>query len=89
MAESVVVTPAGELAVATRPGQVWRIGYRPAPWAWTPWQYAGVEGRFTGRWDDPRGAFRTICAGRELLACLGGPRSVPPRPAAGARPGQH
>jgi hypothetical protein len=70
MAESVVVTPAGELAVATRPGQVWRIGYRPAPWAWTPWQYAGVEGRFTGRWDDPRGAFRTIYAGRELLACL-------------------
>ena len=31
-----------------------RIGFRPAPWEWTPWEYA-TGGRFTGRWDDPGG----------------------------------
>jgi hypothetical protein len=70
MAQPVVVTPAGGLAASLDPGRVWRVGYRPDPWAWTPWQYAGETGRFSGRWDDPRGSFRTVYAGCELLACL-------------------
>jgi len=56
--------------VSVNPGVVWRVGYRPKPWAWTPWQYVGDTGRFTGRWDDPLGSFRTVYAGRDLLACL-------------------
>jgi len=56
--------------VSVNPGVVWRLGYRPKPWAWTPWQYVGDTGRFTGRWDDPLGSFRTVYAGRNLLACL-------------------
>ncbi len=56
--------------MSVNPGVVWRVGYRPKPWAWTPWQYVGDTGRFTGRWDDPLGSFRTVYAGRDLLACL-------------------
>ena len=70
MALRTVATPNGNLAVGVDPGRVWRVGYRPDPWAWTPWQYAGETGGFTGRWDDPEGSFRAVYAGRELLACL-------------------
>jgi hypothetical protein len=58
-----------QLQVDVDPGVVWRVGYRPDPWAWTPWQYA-VGGRFGGRWDDPAGEFRTVYAGGSLLGCL-------------------
>lgn len=70
MARRTLTTRAGNLTGVVDPGRVWRVGHRPDPWAWTPWQYAGEDGRFSGRWDDPRGAFRTVYAGRELLACL-------------------
>ena len=70
MDQRIVDTAAGGLAVSVNPGVVWRVGYRPKPWAWTPWQYVGDTGRFTGRWDDPLGSFRTVYAGRDLLACL-------------------
>ncbi|HZI97807.1 MAG TPA: RES family NAD+ phosphorylase [Actinomycetales bacterium] len=52
------------------PGRVWRVGYRPDPWAWTPWHHVGSTGRFVGRWDDPRGSFRTVYAGRSMVVCL-------------------
>jgi hypothetical protein len=55
--------------VAARDVAVWRIGYRPDPWAWAGWEWAS-NGRFHGRWDDPEGRFRTIYAGSSLLACL-------------------
>ncbi len=48
--------------------QVHRVGYAPDPWAWTPWQYAH-DGRFTGRWDDPDGLWRTLYVGHSRLAC--------------------
>lgn len=65
-----VVTVGGRLLqVDVDPGVVWRVGFRPDPWAWTPWQYA-VDGRFGGRWDDPAGEFRTVYAGESLLGCL-------------------
>jgi len=50
-------------------GVVWcGAGYRPQPWAWT-WTYVGDTGRFTGRWDDPLGSFRTLRRAN-LLSCL-------------------
>jgi hypothetical protein len=70
MVRHTVITAAGNLAATVDPGRVWRVGYRPNPWAWTPWQYAGDNGRFNGRWDDPAGTFRTVYAGAGLLACL-------------------
>ena len=27
---------------------VHRVGYRPDPWMWTPWKYAGADGTFEG-----------------------------------------
>jgi hypothetical protein len=65
-----VSVPGGRLEVDLDPGRVWRVGYPPVPWAWTPWEYAGPGGRFGGRWDDPTGEFRTVYAGQSLLACL-------------------
>jgi RES domain-containing protein len=65
-----LTVPSGSLEVDVDPGRLWRVGYRPDPWAWTPWEYAGPGGRFGGRWDDPAGEFRTVYAGQSLLACL-------------------
>lgn len=48
---------------------VWRVGYKPDPWAWVGWEWA-TDGRFHGRWDDRDGNFRTVYAGSTLLACL-------------------
>lgn len=58
-----------ELRDGTR--QVWRVGHRPDPWAWSDWLYANDEGgRFNGRWDDQNSDFRTLYTGESLLACL-------------------
>lgn len=48
---------------------VYRVGYRPDPFAWTPWQYAAA-GRFEGRWDDQDGRFRTLYVADRLMGCL-------------------
>lgn len=51
--------------------RVWRVGYRPEPWEWADWRWAGAGGRFTGRWDAlDAGLYRTIYAGESLFACL-------------------
>lgn len=63
------VAGGGDLEVDEDPGQVWRVGYRPQPWAWTPWEYAD-QGVFPGRWDDPEGEYRTVYVGDTLLSCL-------------------
>lgn len=70
MTTRTVTTAPGALSATVDPGAVWRVGYAPDPWSWTPWQYAGEAGCFSGRWDDPRGAFRTVYAGSQLLGCL-------------------
>ncbi|GGM10005.1 RES family NAD+ phosphorylase [Nakamurella endophytica] len=62
-------TADGPVAVLNHPGTVWRVGYLPDPWNWTPWEYA-EQGRFHGRWDDPDGRYRTLYAGVSLLGCL-------------------
>lgn len=49
--------------------KIHRVGFAPDPWAWTPWIYAH-EGRFTGRWDDPEGTWRTVYGGVSAKACL-------------------
>jgi hypothetical protein len=49
VAHCVIATPTGNLMAAVNPGAVWRVGHGPDPWAWTPWEYAGDDGRFHGR----------------------------------------
>jgi hypothetical protein len=58
------------LEVRDGTSQVWRVGHRPDPWAWSDWLYANDEGRFNGRWDDQHSEFRTLYTGESLLACL-------------------
>lgn len=55
-------------AVARQDTTVYRVGYAPSPWEWTPWEYA-TNGRFVGRWDDPDGVWRTLYCGISALAC--------------------
>lgn len=66
---ALIETPTGALLGVDLFGQrVFRVGYRPSPWQWTPWVYAD-HGRFDGRWDDPDGIWRTLYVGSSLLAC--------------------
>ncbi|MFX1759933.1 hypothetical protein [Rhodococcus sp. As11] len=46
----------------------YRVGYPPTSWEWTPWEFA-TDGRFTGRWDDPAGVWRTLYVGATHLSC--------------------
>lgn len=64
-----VTTAAGPVACADAGGRlVYRVGYPPQPWAWTPWEFAD-QGAFNGRWDDPDGTWRTLYVGDSRLAC--------------------
>lgn len=58
------------LPASGAPGDVWRVGYEPDPWQWTPWQFASDDGRFNGRWDDQRAQFRTLYTSDSLLGCF-------------------
>lgn len=62
-------TPFGPLALSTPSVQMFRVGWAPDAFGWTPWEYADA-GRFHGRWDDPDGLFRTLYVGEQLLGCL-------------------
>lgn len=65
-----MTTAAGDLLCQDAGGRpVHRVGFEPAPWSWTPWQYA-EHGRFSGRWDDPDGIWRSIYVGESRLACF-------------------
>lgn len=64
------VPEAPQLVVVDAAEEVWRVGFKPEPWAWSGWEWAAADGRFHGRWDDRQGNFRTIYAGSTLLACL-------------------
>ncbi len=54
------VIEAPQLVVVDAAEQVWRVGFKPEPWARSRWEWAGADGRFHGRWDDQQGNFRTI-----------------------------
>jgi hypothetical protein len=49
--------------------QISRVGFASEPWAWTPCEFAD-GGRFTGRWDDPNGIWRTLYVGDSRLVCF-------------------
>jgi|SoiMethySBSTD1v2_1073268.scaffolds.fasta_scaffold1359316_1 hypothetical protein len=68
--ESRTHTPSGDLHTVRRHQvPVHRVGFAPAPWNWTPWEYAGTDGCFHGRWDDPHGTWRSLYTGFSALAC--------------------
>ncbi len=62
-------TPHGPITTSTRTTTpIYRVGYAPSPWEWTPWEYA-TDGRFAGRWDDPDGVWRTLYCADTPLTC--------------------
>lgn len=46
--------------------QIFRIGFEPDPWLWSPWEFAP----FNGRWDDPQNQYRVLYAGTNAFACF-------------------
>jgi hypothetical protein len=50
------------------PTEVFRIGYEPDPWIYTPWQFS-TDGRFGGRFCDPSGNWRVLYTGSTALSC--------------------
>lgn len=66
---STIGTPRGPITTSIRASTpIYRVGYAPSPWEWTPWEYA-TDGRFAGRWDDPDGVWRTLYCADTPLAC--------------------
>ena len=43
-----------------------RVGRLPDPWAWPAWEYAGADGTFGNRWDDPQDVYRVLYACTDL-----------------------
>jgi hypothetical protein len=43
-------------------GPLYRLARAPDPWAWPDWSYAGLDGTFGNRWDDPLGSYRVLYA---------------------------
>ena len=50
------------LAVTRPAGNLYSVGRAPDAWAWPPWEYAGEDGTFGNRYDDPRGEYRVLYA---------------------------
>lgn len=55
--------------VAVDDHPVFRVGFPPDVWRFTPWEYAS-SGKFDGRWDDPAGGFRVLYAADSLRGCF-------------------
>jgi hypothetical protein len=50
------------LSAARPKGLLYRVGRAPDPWAWPPRAYAGEDGTFGNRFDDPAGEYRLLYA---------------------------
>ena len=48
-------------------GTLFRLGRRPDPWGWPDWAYAGEDGSFGNRYDDPRSEYRVLYASSQRL----------------------
>ncbi len=50
--------------------KIFRIGRAPRPWDPPDWEYAGVNGTFGNRFDDPEGSYRVLYASSKKLGCF-------------------
>jgi hypothetical protein len=57
-----------EAASPARP--LHRVARRPDAWAWPDWAYAGPDGTFGNRYDDPRGEYRVLYASSDRLGAF-------------------
>jgi hypothetical protein len=54
----------------TPAGPIYRVGWRPDPWAPPDWVYATRHGIFGGRYDDPEGQYRVLYANSSRHGCF-------------------
>ena len=52
------------------PDHLFRVGRRPDCWAWIDWAFAGEDGKFDNRWDDPLGTYRVLYASCSRLGAF-------------------
>ena len=52
---------------AAAPDVLFRVGRRPEVWRWTDWRFAGPDGTFGCRWDDPQSRYRVAYASATAL----------------------
>jgi RES domain len=51
-------------------GPLYRLARLPDPWAWPDWAYAGLDGTFGNRWDDPLGSYRVLYTSSRRLGAF-------------------
>jgi hypothetical protein len=57
--------------VAAHPGgTLYRVARRPDAWAWPIWTYAGEDGTFGNRFDDPLGEYRVLYASSQRVGAF-------------------
>ncbi len=59
-----------DLATVEAPATVHRIARGPDVWCWPDWAYAGPDGTFGNRWDDPDGLYRVLYACSERVGAF-------------------
>lgn len=52
------------------PRRLYRLGRQPDPWVPPDWAYAGEDGTFGNRFDDPRRTYRVLYASSSRLGCF-------------------
>src|SRR5205809_7066660 len=57
----------GSLASVEPDGPLYRLGRRPDPWARPDWSYAGPDGTFGNRYDDPEASYRVLYASSQRI----------------------
>ena len=55
---------------AVPPSTLYRLGREPDPWAPSDWAYAGGDGTFGNRFDDPHGTYRVLYASSSRFGCF-------------------
>ena len=57
----------GGLTSVEPDGPLYRLGRQPDPWAWPDWSYAGPDGTFGNRYDDPEASYRVLYASSQRI----------------------
>jgi hypothetical protein len=58
------------LASVEPDGALYRLGRQPDPWAWPDWSYAGPDGTFGNRYDDPGTSYRVLYASSQRIGAF-------------------
>ena len=58
------------LASGEPDGPLCRLGRQPDPWAWPDWSYAGPDGTFGNRYDDPEASYRVLYASSQRIGAF-------------------